>query len=213
MKTKSENLSDTIYNLLKAQILDGKLKGGEKIPEETLAKQFGVSRTPIREAVRRLSEFGLVTIKPRCYAEVTAITEKEASDIAYVRIRLECLAVDLITPQSLDKNIRTLARCAAECQFALDVGDRALSFEQDSMFHSELVKTSENSALFNLYEHLGAKIQQLRITQNLYGIALKDYTIQHEQIMTLLREGKKKECKVLLYQHIMHTPYPEDLVL
>ena len=46
-----------------------------------------------------------------------------------------------------------------------------------------------------------------------YGIALKDYTIQHEQIMTLLREGKKKECKVLLYQHIMHTPYPEDLVL
>ncbi len=48
MKTKGQNLSDEIYNLLKAQILSGRLKGGEKIPEETLAKQFGVSRSPIR---------------------------------------------------------------------------------------------------------------------------------------------------------------------
>ena len=213
MKTKGQNLSDEIYNLLKAQILSGKLKGGGKIPEETLAKQFGVSRTPIREAVRRLSEYGLVQIKPRCYAEVATITEKEASDIAYVRIHLECLAIDLITPQSLEKNIRNLARCAAECQFALDVGDRGLSFEHDSMFHTELIRTSENQALIYLYEHLGAKIQQLRLNQNLYGIALKDYTIQHEKIMSLLRDGKKKECKVLLYEHIMHSPYPEGLVL
>ena len=59
-KGKGQNLSDEIYNLLKAQILNGKLAGGEKIPEESLAKQFGVSRTPIREAVRRLGEYGLV---------------------------------------------------------------------------------------------------------------------------------------------------------
>ena len=213
MATRTQNLSDEIYNLLKDQILSGKLKGGEKIPEETLAKQFGVSRTPIREAVRRLSEYGLVQIKPRCYAEVATITEKEASDIAYVRIHLECLAIDLITPQSLEKNIRNLARCAAECQFALDVGDRGLSFEHDSMFHTELVRTSENQALIYLYEHLGAKIQQLRLNQNLYGIALKDYTIQHEKIMSLLKDEKKEECKVLLYEHIMHSPYPEGLVL
>lgn len=212
-KGKGQNLSDEIYNLLKAQILNGKLAGGEKIPEESLAKQFGVSRTPIREAVRRLGEYGLVSIKPRCYAEVTTISEKEAKDIARVRIHLECLAVDLITPQSLENNIRNLARCSAECQYALDIGDRALSFEHDSQFHLELIKASENSALINLYEHLGAKIQQLRITQNLYGIALKDYTIQHEQIMRLLSEEKKEECKVLLYEHVMHSPYPEGLAL
>ncbi len=213
MKTKGHNLSDEIYNMLKAQILSGKLKGGEKIPEETLARQFGVSRTPIREVVRRLSEYGLVQIKPRCYAEVATISEKEAADIAYVRIHLECLAIDLITPESLEKNIRNLARCSAECQYALDIGDRALSFEHDSQFHLELIKASENSALINLYEHLEAKIQQLRITQNLYGIALKDYTIQHEQIMRLLREEKKEECKVLLYEHVTHSPYPEGLAL
>jgi DNA-binding GntR family transcriptional regulator len=51
--------------MLKDQILSGQLKGGMKIPEESLAEQFGVSRTPIREAIRRLAEYGLVTIKPR----------------------------------------------------------------------------------------------------------------------------------------------------
>ena len=213
MKTKGQNLSDEIYSLLKTQILNGKLAGGAKIPEEALAKQFGVSRTPIREAVRRLGEYGLVDIKPRCYAEVSSITEAEANDIARVRIDLECLAIDLITLQSFEDNIRDLARCAAECQFALDVGDRALSFEQDSLFHLALVRASGNGTLFSVYERLGARIQQLRINQNLHNIALKDYTIQHEQIMRLIREGKKKECKELIYEHIMHSPVPEGTVL
>ncbi len=213
MKAHSQNLSDEIYNLLKNQILSGKLAGGEKIPEESLAKEFGVSRTPVREAVRRLGEYGLVEIKPRCYAEVSTISEKEAKDIARVRIDLECLAIDLITAQSLDENIKDLARHAAECQYALDINDRAQSFEQDSLFHIALVKASGNTTLFNVYERLGARIQQLRINQNLYADALSDYTVQHGQIMQLLREGKKKECKRLIYEHIMHSPYQEGLEL
>ncbi len=211
--TRSQNLSDEIYNLLKSQILNGKLAGGEKIPEESLAKEFGVSRTPIREAVRRLGEYGLVDIKPRCYAVVSTITEKEAEEIARVRIDLECLAIDLITPGSLEKNIKDLARHAAECQYALDIGDRAESFMQDALFHLSLVKASGNETLYSVYERLETKIQQLRINQNLIALVLKDYTIQHGQIMNLLKEGKKEECKILMYEHIMHTPYPEGLVL
>ena len=210
---KNQNLSDEIYTLLKNQILNGTLVGGEKIPEESLAKEFGVSRTPVREAVRRLGEYGLVEIKPRCYAEVSSISDKEAKDIARVRIDLECLAIDLITPQSLEENIKDLARHAAECQYALDIGDRAQSFEQDSLFHIALVKASGNTTLFNVYERLGARIQQLRLNQDLHAQALSDYTIQHAQIMQLVREGKKKECKVLIYEHIMHSPYPEGLEL
>ncbi len=213
MQNKGQNLSDEIYNLLKTQILNGKLAGGEKIPEESLAKEFGVSRTPIREAVRRLGEYGLVDIKPRCYAVVSTISEKEAKDIARVRIDLECLAIDLITPESLEANIKELARHAAECQYALDIDNRAESFMQDSLFHLALIKASDNITLYHVYERLETRIQQLRINQNLYSLALKDYTIQHGQMMSLLKEGKKKECKVLMYEHIMHTPYPEGLVL
>ena len=213
MPAKTQNLSDKIYNLLKTQILSGKIKGGEKIPEESLAKQFGVSRTPVREAVRRLGEYGLVTIKPRCYAEVATLTESEASDIAYVRIRLECFAVDLITKDSLNAHYKNLVRYASECQLALEAGNLALAFENDSFFHAELVAASENSALIYLYEHLGAKIHQLRLNQNIYGSHLRGYTAQHEKILDILEKGRKKDCKELLYNHITQSPYPEGLVL
>ena len=65
-----ESLSDKVYALVKHQILSGELTGGMVISEEQLAQQFGVSRTPIREAIRRLSEYGLVIIKPRSHAMV-----------------------------------------------------------------------------------------------------------------------------------------------
>jgi DNA-binding GntR family transcriptional regulator len=208
-----QNLSDEIYNLLKTQILNGKLAGGEKIPEESLAKEFGVSRTPIREAIRRLGEYGLIEIKPRSYSVVSTISEKEANEIARVRIDLECLAIDLITPENFESSIKELARCAAECQYALDIGNRAESFMQDSLFHLALIKASGNTTLYHVYERLDPKLQQLRINQNLYDLALKDYTIQHGQIMQLLREDKKEECKKLIYEHIMHSPYPDGLIL
>ena len=202
-KTK-QNLSDEVYSLLKKEILNGKLKGGEKIPEEALAKTFGVSRTPIREAVRRLGEYGLVTIKPRCWAEVSGISAKEATDIAVLRIDLEQLAVDCITPESYSLNIKTIARYVAECQYAMSVGDRASAFEQDSLFHLAVIYASGNQALYSTYQRLDAKIQQLRIQQNLDEETLSQYMNQHGQIMQLLKTGKKQECKDLIYEHVMH---------
>ena len=202
-KTK-QNLSDEVYSLLKKEILNGKLKGGEKIPEEALAKTFGVSRTPIREAVRRLGEYGLVTIKPRCWAEVSGISAKEATDIAVLRIDLEQLAVDCITPESYSLNIKTIARYVAECQYAMSVGDRASAFEQDSLFHLAVIYASGNHALYSTYQRLDAKIQQLRIQQNLDEETLSQYMNQHGQIMQLLKTGKKQECKDLIYEHVMH---------
>lgn len=213
MHPHGQNLSDEIYTLLKSKILRGEYKGGEKIPEEYLAKEFGVSRTPIREAVRRLGEYGLVDIKPRCYAVVSSISEKEAADIARVRIDLECLAIDLITPKNLEANLKDLARHAAECQYAADIDDRAGIFIQDSLFHLSLVKASDNITLYNVYERLEIKIQQLRVNQNLYSLDLKDYIKQHGTIMSLLKEGKKQDCKNLMYEHIIHETRPEDLRL
>ena len=202
------SLSDQVYQLVKDQILSGKLKGGEKISEEALAAEFKVSRTPIREAIRRLNEYGLVEIKPRCYAEVCTIGTKEAEDVANVRIALENLAIDSITPALYGQYVPQIARYSAECQYALNTGNRAVAFEQDSLFHLELVKASGNIVLFNTYQRLDAKIQQLRINQNLPEEELSVFINQHAQIMQLLKEGKKAECKDLIYDHIMHKRRP-----
>ena len=203
-KCIQNSLSDQVYTMLKEQILSGQLKGGMKIPEESLAEQFGVSRTPIREAIRRLSEYGLVTIKPRSHAIVSVITGQEANDIAKVRVTLEQLAIDSIDETSYTENVKELSRYAADCQYAMGIGDRATVFEQDSLFHLALIRASRNSALINICERLDAKIQQLRIAQNLPEDELSYYLGQHAQMMTLLKNGEKEACKRLLYEHITH---------
>ncbi|HAP57735.1 MAG TPA: GntR family transcriptional regulator [Sphaerochaeta sp.] len=203
-KCIQNSLSDQVYTMLKDQILSGQLKGGMKIPEESLADQFGVSRTPIREAIRRLAEYGLVTIKPRSHATVSAITEQEANDIARVRVALEQLAIESIDEASYSRNVKELSRYAADCQYAMGIGDRATVFEQDSLFHLALVRSSGNSALISICERLDAKIQQLRIAQNLPDDELSYYLGQHAQMMTLLKNGDKEACKRMLYEHITH---------
>jgi len=203
-KCIQNSLSDQVYTMLKDQILSGQLKGGMKIPEESLAEQFGVSRTPIREAIRRLAEYGLITIKPRSHATVSLISEQEASDIAKVRVTLEQLAIDYIDEASYSRNVKELSRYAADCQYAMGIGDRATVFEQDSLFHLALVRSSGNSALISICERLDAKIQQLRIAQNLPDDELSYYLGQHAQMMTLLKNGDKEACKRMLYEHITH---------
>ncbi len=203
-KCIQNSLSDQVYNMLKDQILSGQLRGGMKIPEESLAEQFGVSRTPIREAIRRLSEYGLVTIKPRSHAIVSIISPEEASDIAKVRVTLEQLAIDSIDEKAYSDNVKELSRYAADCQYAMGIGDRATVFEQDSLFHLALVKASHNSALINICERLDAKIQQLRIAQDLPEDELSYYLGQHAQMMSMLKNGEKEACKRMLYEHITH---------
>ncbi|WP_320129183.1 GntR family transcriptional regulator [uncultured Sphaerochaeta sp.] len=203
-KCVQNSLADQVYTMLKEQILSGQLKGGMKIPEEQLAEQFGVSRTPIREAIRRLSEYGLITIKPRSHAIVSIITQKEANDIAKVRVSLEQLAIDSIDENAYAANVKDFSRYAADCQYALGIGDRATVFEQDSLFHLALIKASDNLALFNICERLDAKIQQLRIAQDLPEDELTYYLNQHSRIMNLLKNGEKEACKKLIYEHITH---------
>lgn len=203
-KCVQNSLSEQVYTMLKRQILSGELAGGMKIPEEVLAEQFGVSRTPIREAIRRLNEYGLVTIKPRSYATVSIITPEEAKDIINVRVILEHLAVDYIDEEAYAKHVKEFSRHAADCQYSLGIGDKAAIYEQDSLFHLTMIRATNNTTLINISERLDPKVQQLRITQNLPEEELSYYLGQHAQIMSLLKNGEKEACKRLLHEHITH---------
>ena len=89
------SISDQVYTHIKKLILAGTLRGGERIPEKKVADLFKVSRTPVREAIRKLAEYGLVVIKPRSYAFVATLSPDEARDISWVRLYLERLSVRL----------------------------------------------------------------------------------------------------------------------
>lgn len=199
-----DSLADKVYNLIKAQILSGELKGGMVIPEEHLAQQFGVSRTPIREAIRRLAEYGLVVLKPRSHAMVYQFTEKQARDTAKVRLALELLAIELLTPAMVNKHINELSGLAADCQYNLVIGNRAELFVKDSLFHLELVKCTENEALFSMYERLDSRIQLLRISKNFSDELLGKIIHQHLLIIQSLKSDDMPTCREIMTKHVNH---------
>ncbi len=207
---KKESLSDKVYAIVKREILSGQLRGGELISEEALAKKHGVSRTPIREAVRRLSEYGLVIIKPRSHAMVYQVDDKEVADIAKVRLALEELTVQLLTPDAIEENIENLSRLAADCQYYMSIGNRAEVFVKDSEFHLELVRCTGNKALYDVYERLDAKVQLLRIAQNLDNENLPRIITQHPTIIDALKRGSMPESLELIREHIIHSYLSEQ---
>ena len=109
-------LRDVVFNTLRQAILRGELKPGERLMEIQLANKLGVSRTPIREAIRKLELEGLVLMIPRKGAEVAEITEKSLRDVLEVRRALEELSVQLACEKITKEEIRELERVAKEFQ-------------------------------------------------------------------------------------------------
>jgi DNA-binding GntR family transcriptional regulator len=198
------SLADQVYSNLKLLILSGALRSGERIPEEQLAQQFGVSRTPIREALKRLAEYGLVTLRPRMNATVTSLTRQEADDIARVRLALETLALDSCREDRIDPLADELQRLAAEFRALLAAGERAKAFEKDSEFHIALIEGAGNGVLTETYSRLDARIQLLRITQQLTAEELLPYAAQHLELILGIRGKDREKTRLLLERHIMH---------
>lgn len=205
MKLVSKSLADQVYELVKEQILSGKIPCGSKISEDSLASQFGVSRTPIREALKRLSTYGIIKMEPRSHSSVISLSTKESKDIAEFRVYLEDFAIDHIDENSLKSNMETICKYASDCQYAFAIGNRAKAFELDSLFHLSLIGISNNTAMIDVYERLDAKIQLLRLSQNEQDEKLSSYLQQHMTLIEFLKKGKKEEAKSLLYDHIMHN--------
>jgi len=198
-----QSLSEQVYNYIKRQILSGELEGGQKIPEETIAQQFGVSRTPIREALRRLNEYGLVYLKPRSYAIVVDLEPQEATHVAQVRAQLEILAVRQLAEEGTPDDFEALEQIANECEDALKSGDIATTFEKDSQFHIEIAKRTGNRHLFELFEKIDAKMQLLRLVLHLPYKDLNRFIAHHHPLLQHMRSRNKEAAEALIQTHIL----------
>lgn len=203
-KIKQLSLSDLVYNQIKQQILNGDLKAGDKIAEEDFATQYGVSRTPIREALKKLSEYGLITIVPRSHAIVNSISKKEAQDIAEIRVALEQFAIDNFDENILKEKLETLEKYDTECIEALMTNNKAKLFESDSLFHSTLISATSNTILVDLFHRLDSKVQLLRLEQATSFSELGEYLKQHKVIINYIMNNDLIKAKELLKKHIFH---------
>ena len=105
-------LRDVVFNTLRKAILKGELKPGERLMEIALAERLGVSRTPVREAMRKLELEGLVVMIPRRGAQVANITEKDLNDVLEVRIALENLSIENACARMTEEQLAELWKAA-----------------------------------------------------------------------------------------------------
>lgn len=174
-------LRDVVFNTLRQAILRGELKPGERLMEIQLANKLGVSRTPIREAIRKLELEGLVLMIPRRGAEVAEITEKSLRDVLEVRGALEELAVKLACQKITDEQILELRAAEKEFEMALSSGDVTVYAEADVNFHDIIYRATDNQRLIQLLFNLREQMYRYRV----------EYLKREESHGTLLIEHKK----------------------
>jgi len=199
-----KTISDQVYDHIKRMILSGKLIGGEKIPEIRIADQLNVSRTPVREAIRKLSEYGLVVLKPRSYALVAKINPKEARDISLVRLSLEKLSFRSFVAVATPEDLAFLHDVAVRCKESNRAEDYGGAYELDSLLHLEIARRTTNRELFHMLRTIDAKLQLLRLKQHLPPEKLSGYFDQHEVLIQLVGARQLAEIDALLERHILH---------
>jgi DNA-binding GntR family transcriptional regulator len=155
-------LRDVVFNTLRQEILTGKLKPGERLMEIHLANKLGVSRTPIREAIRKLELEGLVIMIPRRGAEVAQITLKSLEDVMEVRRALDVLAIELACDRMTDEALEELHKACENFNLAVETKDTRKIAEADVEFHDLIVHSTDNNRLIQLVNNLSEQMYRYR---------------------------------------------------
>ncbi len=169
-------LRDVVFNTLRQAILTGDLKPGERLMEIHLANKLGVSRTPIREAIRKLELEGLVTMIPRRGAEVAQITEKSMNDVLEVRRAMDALCVELACERIRREEKLALKEACDAFEDAVKGGDIKSIAKADVTLHDIIVQATGNLRLVQLINNLSEQMYRYRFEY------LKDVS-QHQNLI------------------------------
>ena len=195
-------LRDVVFNTLRQAILRGELKPGERLMEIQLANRLGVSRTPIREAIRKLELEGLVLMIPRKGAEVAEITEKSLRDVLEVRRALEELAVELVCVKITDEQIQDLKGAAEDFKASLKEGDITRIAEADVKFHDVIYMATDNQKLIQLLNNLREQMYRYRVEYLKRSDFHQQLIDEHEEIIETIENGQKERAVQVVCQHV-----------
>lgn len=195
-------LRDVVFNTLRQAILRGELKPGERLMEIQLANKLGVSRTPIREALRKLELEGLVNMVPRKGAEVADITEKSLRDVLEVRKALEELSVQLACEKITEEEIEELKRVAERFKDTLDDQDVTKIAEAGVAFHDVIYTATDNQKLILLLNNLREQMYRYRVEYLKKEEAYPQLIAEHEELIDNISKRNKEEATRIMCEHI-----------
>lgn len=195
-------LREIVYEELKRQILVGEIAPGTRMMEVDLADEMGVSRTPVREAIRKLEKEGLVTIEPRRGAYASDISIKDMLDVLEVRQTLEGMAASLAARKVTEEEKRDFIRASKAYNDAVASGNTDEIIKCDELFHQLIVNYSDNKTL----ETLLSQVQELALRfRYIYYDDFSRYERmprEHEEIEEAILSGDTAKAKVVAENHV-----------
>lgn len=195
-------LRDVVFQTIRQGILHGVLPPGQRLMEIQLAKHLGVSRTPVREALRMLELEGLVVTVPRHGAEVAEITQKDLQDVLEVRCALEALAVDLASVAITEEELQSLRTNTDKFERLIEAGDISALAACDVKFHDIIFSATRNNRLVQLLNNLSEQMYRYRLEY------LKDKEVhpvllqEHKEIIEHLENRDTTKAKEVITLHI-----------
>jgi DNA-binding GntR family transcriptional regulator len=199
-----ERLTDTIYELLRDRILNGRYVPGERLPVDQIAQQLGVSQTPVKGALGLLVSEGLVRTSPRRGTFVTEIDERILIESLEIRAALEQLAADTLLDHVTSEDVAQLCDLVQRIQNATDVDEH---FRLNLRFHEVLVNLSGNQRLAEIYRQLKAHIQMALIhsrSENWTG-RMASETDEHVAILEAIEANDRAALKSAIDEHLQHA--------
>lgn len=195
-------LGDIVFEFLRDAILTGKLKPGERLMEIALAERLGVSRTPVREAMKKLEQENFIEMIPRKGAYVADINAKDMLDVLEIRALLEGFASSLAATRMSDKEVKDLERLADKFERAIVQEDKEALIETDNMFHDLIYRSTRNNKLTEIIKGLQDQFHRFRI---IYFSEFDDYATileGHKRILKAIKAQDSQLAKELAEDHI-----------
>ncbi|MDN5352163.1 MAG: hypothetical protein PWQ12_1083 [Clostridiales bacterium] len=195
-------LGEVVFEYLRNAILGGELKPGERLMEVTIADQLGVSRTPVREAIRKLEKENFVIMIPRKGAYVADLTKKDILEVLEIRKELEGFAAYLASERMTIEEKEALAKTMEQFNASMATMDKKSMIDNDNAFHSLIFKATKNQRLINIIYDLHDQFQRFRLVYFSEFTNYNEIQASHGRIYDAIIKGDALVAKAEAENHI-----------
>jgi DNA-binding GntR family transcriptional regulator len=202
MKIKKASLHNEAVTRLRDMITEGRLEPGSKVSEKDLCELFGISRTPLREALKVLATEGLIVLLPQRGARVAQFTGKDMGDLFQVMGELEGLAGELACAKITDEAVSEIRARHHEMLAHYTRGDRPAYFAANQAIHEAIIAAAENSVLTVMFESLRGRLRPARFMANVSRERWDQAVREHGEILAALTRRDGARLRALLQEHL-----------
>lgn len=198
-------LREVVCETLREAIRSGILKPGERLMEIQLAEELGVSRTPVREAIRKLELEGYVIMLPRRGTYVANLSIKDINEVFEIRTALDALATGLAAERITDEDLEQLERLLVQIGEYIEQNDMEKIVETDTQFHDILYRASRNDRLVGIINNLREQLTRFRSISMSYPGRLKKTLEEHRRMVEAIAQGDVELAQRLAVEHMENS--------